>query len=399
MKRINRKYSDEFKLMVINNYYNSTLGVRAIAKKYNLPSKNYINNWEKQLKKKGLLPVDATKPNKAVGRSKKSIVYKDNRTPREKQYEEEIQILKARIAYLESLESLKPFLKKKIKIRELKYKAIMNIELKYPLWLLCEIAGISRSSYYKYKNKPLRKDTSIDKLVIDIYNKSNKRFGYRSIKATLKNKYNLTVNHKKIQRIMNENNIHSIVRKKFRKPKEQSIVKDNLLNRDFNSAKPGKKFVTDITYIPTQRKMTYLCTVIDLFNNEPVVWNVSDCQDKNLSLDTIKMLSKKFDLKDSIIHSDQGVHYTNKTYVSLLEKLKVKQSMSRKGNCWDNAKAESFFGHFKCETIHIMKNRIEDVNEVKQIIEEYMNYYINYRPQKNFGGMPPSLYKQKQLNS
>lgn len=113
MKRINRKYSDEFKLMVINNYYNSTLGVRAIAQKYNLPSKNYINNWEKQLKKKGLLSVDATKPNKAVGRSKESIVYKDNRTPREKQYEEEIQILKARIAYLESLESLKPFLKKK----------------------------------------------------------------------------------------------------------------------------------------------------------------------------------------------------------------------------------------------------------------------------------------------
>jgi len=108
-----RKYSDEFKLHVINDYYNSLLGVRAIAAKYNLPSKNYISEWEKQLKKKGLLPPDATKPNKSVGRTKESIIYKDTRTPREKQYEEEIQILKARIAYYESLEYMKPFIKKK----------------------------------------------------------------------------------------------------------------------------------------------------------------------------------------------------------------------------------------------------------------------------------------------
>lgn len=108
-----RKYSDEFKLAVINDYYASTLGVRAIAAKYNLPSKNYINEWEKQLKKKGLLPPDATKPNKTICRSKESITRKDDRTSREKQYEEEIEILRAKVAYLESLESLRPFIKKK----------------------------------------------------------------------------------------------------------------------------------------------------------------------------------------------------------------------------------------------------------------------------------------------
>ena len=384
--------------MVVNDYYNSPLGVRAIAQKYNLPSKNYINNWERQLKKKGILPPDVTKPNKAAGRSKESIAYKDTRTPREKHYEAKIQILEAKIAYLESLESLKPFLKKKSKIRELKYKAIMNIELEHPIWLLCEIAGVSRASYYKYKKKPLKGNTKIDKLVIDIYNKSNKRFGYRSIKSTLNNEYNFIVNHKKIQRIMRENSIQSIVRKKYKKPKEQSIIKENILNRDFNSTKPGEKFITDITYIPTQRKMTYLCTIIDLFNNEPVAWTVSECQDKNLSIDTIKKLTKKVDLNGSIIHSDQGVHYTNKEYVDLLKELKVKQSMSRRGNCWDNAKAESFFGHYKCESIYLMKNKIKDLNDVEQITEEYMDYYINYRPQKKFGGMPPKLYKQKQLN-
>lgn len=108
-----KKYSDDFKLSVIKDYYNSPLGVRAMASKYNLPSKNYISNWEKQLKKKGLLPPDATKPNKSVGRSKESITREDTRTPREKQYEEEIQILKTRIAYYENLKDMKPFLKKK----------------------------------------------------------------------------------------------------------------------------------------------------------------------------------------------------------------------------------------------------------------------------------------------
>lgn len=213
----------------------------------------------------------------------------------------------------------------------------------------------------------------------------------------LKNNYNLTVNHKKIQRIMKENNIQSIVRKKFKKPQGQAVTKDNLLNRNFKASKPGKKFVTDITYIPTQRKMVYLCTVIDLFNNEPVVWNISDSQDKNLSLDTIKRLSKKFDLRDSIIHSDRGVHYTNTDYVDLLKKLKVNQSMSRKGNCWDNAKAESFFSHYKSETIRIMNKKVKDLDDVQQITEEYMDYYINYRPQKKLGGVPPSAYKQKHM--
>jgi putative transposase len=275
----------------------------------------------------------------------------------------------------------------------------MSLELDYPIWLLCEIAEISRSAYYKYKNKPLKKNTEIEKLIVDIYNKSNKRAGYRSIKFMLKTIYNLTVNHKKIQRIMAEKDIQSIISKKFKKVKEQAIVKENLLNRDFKTSEPGKKFVTDITYIPTQRTMTYLCTIIDLFNNEPVAWNISDSQDKSLSIDTIKILSKKYNLEGSIIHSDQGVHYTSKAYVDLLKELKASQSMSRKGNCWDNAKAESFFSHYKCETIHIMNKRIKDIKDVRDITEEYMDYYINQRPQKALGGIPPRAYKENYIDT
>lgn len=114
-----RKYTDEFKLSVINDYYSSKLGVRSIALKYNLPSKNYINNWEKQLKGKGLLSPDATKPNKTVARTKESLLRKDTRTDREKLYEYEIIRLQAKVEYYESLEHLKPFIsKKKEKLRK-----------------------------------------------------------------------------------------------------------------------------------------------------------------------------------------------------------------------------------------------------------------------------------------
>lgn len=270
----------------------------------------------------------------------------------------------------------------------------MSLELDHPIWLLCEIAAISRSSYYKYKKKPAKKESTIEKLIIDLYNKSNKRAGYRTISYMLKNTYDITVNHKKVYRIMKEKNIQSQVRRKHKKPTNQSIIKENILNRNFKASKPGEKFATDITYIPTQRKMVYLSTVIDLFNNEPVAWNVSDSQDKSLSINTIKILAKKYDLEGSIIHSDQGVHYTNKDFTTLLKELKINQSMSRKGNCWDNAKAESFFSHFKSETIHIMNRKPKDLNDVIQMTEEYMDYYTNLRPQKKLGGLPPSLYRK-----
>ncbi len=110
MKRI---YPDDFKLEVINDYYSSPLGVRTIAIKYSLPSKNYINNWEKQLITKGLLPEGSTKPIKAVARSKDSLTREDNRTAREVFYEEEIIRLQAKVDYLETLEHLKPFVAKK----------------------------------------------------------------------------------------------------------------------------------------------------------------------------------------------------------------------------------------------------------------------------------------------
>ena len=195
------------------------------------------------------------------------------------------------------------------------------------------------------------------------------------------------------------NNLKSIIRPKYKQKNEEKISFPNVLKRDFSVAMPNKKFATDITYIPTRTKMMYLSAVIDLYDNYPVAWKLSDSQDKSLSVDTIKKLSAKVNLNGCTIHSDQGIHYTNKEYVSLLKKHNVTQSMSRKGNCWDNACAESFFSQYKCECIYLYKSRIKSPKDVEELTKEFFDYYINFRPQARLDGLTPAQYRLRYFNS
>ena len=280
----------------------------------------------------------------------------------------------------------------------MKYRVILSLEDKYSTKLLCEIAGVYPSAYYRYKRTPLKDESSLKQKVYDIYIKSGKRAGYRTIKYMLRNEYGLQINHKKVLRLMQEMDISSIIRKKYKADKGRENIKKNILNRNFSSSKPMEKLVTDITYIPCRHKMVYLSAVIDLFNNEPVEWFVSESQDKSLTINTIKNLSRKHDLNGCMIHSDQGIHYRSHDYVDLLENLGIIQSMSRRGNCWDNAKAEIFFSHFKTEAIRPRRRSFKDIDEVKEIIDSYMEYYIHHRPQKRLFGLSPFKYKEKILS-
>lgn len=268
---------------------------------------------------------------------------------------------------------------------------ILSLENAYPISLLCSIAGISRAAFYKYKRRELSPVSDIEDKIIDLYKKSSQRYGYRTIKMRLKSVYGLTVNHKKIRRIMRAHELKSIVRPKYKKPPQDDVfIKPNILNRDFKALRPYEKLVTDITYIPTPHKMMYLSVVIDLFDNYPIAWHMSDNPDKSLSIDTIKKLP---DMEGSVLHSDRGVHYTNKDFRSLLDHLGIRQSMSRKGNCWDNACAESFFSQYKCECIYLNKGRLRKSSDVIEVTAEYFDYYINQRPQKRLGGLTPFEYR------
>lgn len=216
------------------------------------------------------------------------------------------------------------------------------------------------------------------------------------MKCHLKTHNNISKSEYIIRKLMKEHHLQSKVRRK--KPKyikqgKEAITAPNILNRDFSTDKPKQKLATDITYIPIPNSMVYVSTILDLNNNEILEYKVSNKPDKSLSIDVVNELIKNHNVSGSILHSDQGIHYTNHDYHNLLKNNGIIQSMSRKGNCWDNAPMESFFGHFKCECVKIRKKAIKSLSDVEEIVNEYIYFYNNKRPHSRLKGLSPILYR------
>lgn len=210
------------------------------------------------------------------------------------------------------------------------------------------------------------------------------------------------MNHKKIIRIKNKYNLITKIRRKnpykviMKKTKEHRTF-ENILNRNFNQNNPHKVFCTDITYLPFNSRMAYLSAVKDIATKEIVGWNLSPHLQMDIVFETIKSMEDNPALssfKDILIHSDQGFHYTSPDYASRVKKLGLTQSMSRKGNCIDNAPMESFFGHFKDEVDY--KN-CKTFEELRALTVEYINYYNEERCQWNLKKMTPAQYRNHLL--
>ena len=188
------------------------------------------------------------------------------------------------------------------------------------------------------------------------FNYKGYKKGSRSIKMVLENKFNIVYNRKRIQRIMKKFNIVCPIRKanpykRIAKATKEHTVVPNILERNFKQNIPGKVLLTDITYLPYgNNQMAYLSTIKYGSTNEILAYNLSDRITLDIATDTIHKLMKKLKLKlakDAFIHSDQGSHYTSPKFQRLLKHYNLRQSMSRRGKCWDNAPQESFFGHMK----------------------------------------------------
>lgn len=277
---------------------------------------------------------------------------------------------------------------------------------------LCEIACISRSGYYSYfslKSRNLRskrndKDLEVKEIILAAFNFKNRKKGARQIKMTLEGQYGVIYNLKRIRRIMKKYNIVCPHRKanpyrRMMKATKEHTVLPNLLNRDFKQNIPGKVLLTDITYLfYKNRNKAYLSTIKDASTNEILAYNVSTNLTLDIATDTIDKLKKSKHVKfhkEAFIHSDQGCHYTSPKFQKLVKKYGFGQSMSRRGNCWDNAPQESFFGHFKDEA-HIKE--CETIEELKNEVDKYMTYYNNYRYQWNLKKMTPVQYRNHLLN-
>ncbi len=276
----------------------------------------------------------------------------------------------------------------------------------------CKIAGVSRSGYYNYfasksqksKEEQNKKDEEVRAVILKAYHFKGRKKGARQIKMTLAGQYGIIYNLKRIRRIMKKYGIICPIRKanpykRMMKATQEHRVLPNLLKRNFKQNKPGKVLLTDITYLfYGQGKKAYLSTIKDGSTNEVMAYHVSDRLTLDIATDTILKLKKNKKIKlpkDAFIHSDQGAHYTSPIFQKLVKKSGLGQSMSRRGNCWDNAPQESFFGHFKdeayiktCDTLEQLKN------EIKQ----YMIYYNNYRYQWDLKKMTPVQYRNHLLN-
>ncbi|MEK3796791.1 IS3 family transposase [Peribacillus sp. FSL H8-0477] len=290
---------------------------------------------------------------------------------------------------------------------ELIYGAINKYGLKRMVSYFCELMGVSRSGYYNYFDERSAQnradqdvaDEVVKEIILKAYYFRGRKKGARQIKMTLQNQYSVTYNLKRIRRIMKKFDIICPIRKanpyrRMAKATKEHRTCQNELNRNFKQGVAGKVLLTDITYLTYRGgKRAYLSTIKDAETNEILAYEVSDSLSLDIALHTVKKLKKHKHLaKDAFIHSDQGFHYTSPIYQTLVKKMGLGQSMSRRGNCWDNAPQESFFGHFKDEA---NLKECETLEAVKREIKSYMTYYNHYRGQWNLKKLPPVKYRQQ----
>jgi putative transposase len=233
-----------------------------------------------------------------------------------------------------------------------------------------------------------------------IYHQRERTYGYRRITAELKRQYDRTVNHKKVQRIMQELGIRSIIRAKrpyfnaYQVMKSDGRVAPNLLNRNFTAAKPNEKWVTDVTQYRLGEQRLYLSAIKDLCGNDIVAYHISHRNDNELVLSTFKKAFQQHkDVSGLIVHSDQGFQYTSHAYHDMLPTVGVKISMSRHGNCLDNAAMESFFSHLKAEALYPYD--IRSIEEAQQRIEAFIQFYNEERIQLKLNKLTPIEYRRQ----
>lgn len=260
------------------------------------------------------------------------------------------------------------------------YRIIFRFEGKYPLNEMCITLGVSYSGYYKWRIRQQETDPDLRlmKRIQERYKASKNSAGYRQITLQLRKHYGLVINHKAVYRIMKKLGIQSVARRRrsYTHYSEAIHRYENTLNREFRAEQSNQKWVTDITYIHTQQGVVYLSAIKDLHDGFIVGHRMGTEQSVNLVTMTIKETLKKEKVASGLVlHSDQGFQYTSNAYFRLAQEYGIMPSMSRRGNCLDNACIENFFGMLKTEWIQ--RHKFVSINEAKEAVEQYIHYY-NY---------------------
>ena len=269
---------------------------------------------------------------------------------------------------------------------------------------MCEIAGVSRSGYYRWEaasetreNQEMR-DRADFALILEAYKYRGYKKGVRSIHMRLLH-MGIVMNPKKIRRLMHKYNLFCPIRKanpyrRMAAALRTNNVAENLLNREFESHGPRAVLLTDITYIRFRDGFLYLSTILDAYTKEMLAHVLSESLEVDFVLETVQIMQHDYGVslqEETLIHSDQGCHYTSVKFITLVQDLGLRQSMSRRGNCWDNAPQESFYGHMKDELADKMAGWT-CFTDVKRDIDDWFDYYNHDRYQWQLAKLSPSQF-------
>ena len=282
--------------------------------------------------------------------------------------------------------------------KKIRFEVVRKLSGTHSPGLLCLLSNVSLSGYYKFlgrRNDEEEKDVG---LIRELSTKSKRKHGYRTIVMKLAQR-GVCMNHKKVLRLMNKYNLLAKIRRKnpykmIMEKNQEHKTAPNILNREFHGIVPFRKIGTDITYLRFRGKWIYLSVIKDMITAEILSFGVSDSLAMNIIRVTFSGLKERRELEWAIFHSDQWFHYTHPYFQSELQRLGCIQSMSRKGNCIDNAPTESFFGHMKDE---IDISSCDTIQEVEQYLENYIFYFNNHRPQWSRKKMTPVQYRNHLL--
>lgn len=274
---------------------------------------------------------------------------------------------------------------------------MLELRPQFPLAVLLKVAALPRSTFYYQINAQQAdgKDEPLRTLITSIFHRHKGRYGYRRVTAALRQQGH-QVNHKTVQRSMGELGLKSLVRiKRYQSYRgEAGRIAPNVLDRRFKAEKANQKWVTDVTEFKVAGQKLYLSPVLDLFNGEIVAFKTARRPEfKMVSNMLDKALSKLGKNDELLLHSDQGWQYQMPAYQKALGERKVVQSMSRKGNCHDNAAMESFFGTLKSEYFYL--NKFDSVEQLEHGLKEYIRYYNHDRIKLSLGGLSPVQFRNR----
>ncbi|MFE8700051.1 IS3 family transposase [Cytobacillus sp. FJAT-54145] len=377
-------YSSDTKWAVVKDKMSGQFTNEEIIKKYGIKNVSQIKTWMKWYRENQIHRFD-----QPIG---KQYSYGHGPDSQSEDVKKEHQITHLK---MENEILKKVFGNRKGVEKEVVLQLVQKLRNKYTITAILSALGVPRATYYRWASNQEVKLSNYEEMIISLCVETKYRYGHRKITQLLKRKYQIKLNRNTVQRIMQKHHLQCRVKpkRKWKSQGESVIIAPNLLQRDFTAASPNQKWVTDITYIQYGSSTLYLSTIMDLYNNQIVSYKVYTHQQTPLVLDTLKeALEVRGNPKGVIIHSDQGSVYTSYSYQNLVKEKNLVSSMSRRGNCWDNAVIESFHSNLKSEEFQYVKFNSMSLDNVREKVDQYIKYYNEERIQEKLGYHTPIEY-------